>query len=143
MTVYSSVRELTIRDLHSQVILCFGVLFFLVKHTVDRYNLVYWYDKYPTSGGRLAATANHLVVLSVCFFMVGMVGFLAVKKTFGPSSFVLVCWITLLVLWSMITICRPKNHGGASRNSLPPTLRHVLDQTAGGELYSVFRAKCA
>ena len=123
------------------MILCFGVLFFLVKHTVDRYNLVYWYDKYPTSGGRLAATANHLVVLSVCFFMVGMVGFLAVKKTYGPSSFVLVCWITLLVLWSMITICRPQNHGGASRNALPPTLRHVLDQTAGGECFLLL--KCA
>eukprot|EP00658_Telonema_sp_P-2_P038069 TRINITY_DN27366_c0_g1_i19.p1 TRINITY_DN27366_c0_g1~~TRINITY_DN27366_c0_g1_i19.p1 ORF type:complete len:629 (+),score=110.84 TRINITY_DN27366_c0_g1_i19:322-2208(+) len=119
----------------SPIILCFGIVFFIVKHCVDRYNLVHFFDRSPQSGGRLASTANHLMINSVGLLLIAMLGFFVSKKKYGCSGALLAVTITLTVLYGIITICRSTKHGGVTRNVLPPTLRHVLDQTAGGVSY--------
>jgi len=119
-------------SIFSPLVTCFGALYFIIKHVVDRYNLVNYHQKSSQSGGRLASTANHLIVASVALLMLGMTGFFSTKQSARTAIFTFVCLVVLTVLYLCIVTVRTSTTGGSTRSALPPTLRHVLDTTTGG-----------
>jgi len=106
----------------------FGLLYFLLKHLVDRHNLAFVYTRSKVNN-KMHATAIKLVIMSVTLLQVFMVVFSFMRSQDSGLSFSLLDWrtkISLLLLIVTVNVCSAQVWSHTCRKISPIKYEDVM-----------------